>query len=158
MKTLVFIKLEDYRNWWSTHRIMGSSRRRISKTNQGNLENDTVINRFEEINLHPILKKGNSTRHTHYCTITISQSSRIMLKIIQCRLQPYMVKEMSFVQADPNSLFLEMFPSPHIQYSLSKKCYIPYNKNWLERNLFFLCFLPHSRNNKIIISFSLFFF
>ena len=39
----------------------------------------------------PILKKGNAKEHSDYCTIAlISHASKVMLKILQARLQPYM--------------------------------------------------------------------
>ena len=39
----------------------------------------------------PILKKGNAKEHSNYCTIAlISHASKVMLKILQARLQLYM--------------------------------------------------------------------
>ena len=48
----------------------------------------------------PIPKKGKAKECPKYCTITlISQSSKVMLKILQCRLQQYVNHELSDVQA-----------------------------------------------------------
>jgi len=48
----------------------------------------------------PIPKKGNAKDCLHYCTIAlISHASKIMLKIIQARLQQYMNHELPDVQA-----------------------------------------------------------
>ena len=49
----------------------------------------------------PIPKKGNAKECSIYCTITfISHTSKIMLKILQARLQQYMNPELPDVQAD----------------------------------------------------------
>ena len=49
--------------------------------------------------LIPILKKGNDKECSNYCTIAlISHSSKVMLKILQARLQQYMNHELPDVQ------------------------------------------------------------
>ena len=48
----------------------------------------------------PISKKGNAKECSNYCTIAlISHASKVMLKILQARLQQYMNRELSDVQA-----------------------------------------------------------
>ena len=48
----------------------------------------------------PIPKKGNAKECTNYCTIAlISHASKVMLKILQARLQYYMNLEFSDVQS-----------------------------------------------------------
>ena len=48
----------------------------------------------------PIPKKGNAKECSNYCTITlISHARKVMLKILQARLQQYMNRELSDVQA-----------------------------------------------------------
>ena len=48
----------------------------------------------------PIPKKGNAKECSNYCTIAlISHTSRVMLKILQARLQQYMNHELADVQA-----------------------------------------------------------
>ena len=48
----------------------------------------------------PIPKKGNAKECSNYCTIAlISHDSKVMLKIIQVRLQQYMNRELPDVQA-----------------------------------------------------------
>ena len=48
----------------------------------------------------PIPKKGNAKKCSNYCTIAlISHTSKVMLKILQARLQQYMNQELSNVQA-----------------------------------------------------------
>ena len=49
----------------------------------------------------PIPKKGNAKECSNYCTIAlISHASKVMLKILQARLQKYMNHELPDVQAD----------------------------------------------------------
>ena len=48
----------------------------------------------------PILKKGNPKECSNYCTVAlISHTSKVMLKILQARLQQYMNQELPDVQA-----------------------------------------------------------
>ena len=48
----------------------------------------------------PIPKKGNANECSKYCTIAlISHTSKVMLKILQARLQQYMNHELPDVQA-----------------------------------------------------------
>ena len=48
----------------------------------------------------PIPKKGNAKEYSNYCTIAlISQASKVMLKILQARLQQYVNHELPDVQA-----------------------------------------------------------
>ena len=48
----------------------------------------------------PIPKKGNDKECSNYCTIVlISYTSKVMLKILQARLQQYMIQELPDIQA-----------------------------------------------------------
>ena len=48
----------------------------------------------------PIPKKDSAKERSNYCTIAlISHASKVMLKILQARLQPYMNRELPDVQA-----------------------------------------------------------
>ena len=48
----------------------------------------------------PITKKGNAKEFSNYCTIgLISHASKVMLKILQARLQQYVNRELPDVQA-----------------------------------------------------------
>ena len=48
----------------------------------------------------PIPKKGNAKECSNYCTIVlISHANRVMLKILQARLQQYVDREIPDVQA-----------------------------------------------------------
>ena len=48
----------------------------------------------------PIPKKGNAKEYSNYCTVVfISHSSKVMLKILQARVQQYVNRELPNVQA-----------------------------------------------------------
>ena len=65
-----------------------------------NLENLAVSTGLEKVSFIPIPKKGNAKECSNYCTIAlISHSSKVMLKILQARLQQYMSCELPDVQA-----------------------------------------------------------
>ena len=65
-----------------------------------NLENSAVATGREKVSFHSNHKKGNAKECSNYCTITlISHTSKIMLKILQARLQQYMNHELPDVQA-----------------------------------------------------------
>ena len=65
-----------------------------------NLENSTVATGLEKSVFIPILKKGNAKECLNYHTIAfISHASRVILKILQVRLQQYMNQELPDIQA-----------------------------------------------------------
>ena len=65
-----------------------------------NLGNSAVATGLEKVSFHPIPKKGNAKECSNYRTIAlISHASKVMLKILQARLQQYMNRELPDVQA-----------------------------------------------------------
>ena len=55
---------------------------------------------WKRSNFNPIPKKGNAKECSNYCTIAlISHASKVMLKILQARLQQYVNREFPDVQA-----------------------------------------------------------
>ena len=55
---------------------------------------------MEKVSFIPIPKKGNVKECSNYCTIALnSHFSKVMLKILQARLQQYVICEISDVQA-----------------------------------------------------------
>ena len=65
-----------------------------------NLENSAVATGLERSVFIPISKKGNAKDCSHYCTIAlISHTSKVMLKILQARLQQYVNHKLLDVQA-----------------------------------------------------------
>ena len=64
-----------------------------------NLENSAVVTALEKVSFHSNLK-GNAKECSNYHTIAlISHASKVMLKILQARLQQYMNRELPDVQA-----------------------------------------------------------
>ena len=65
-----------------------------------NLGNSVVPTGLEKVSFHSNPKKGNAKEYSNYCTIAIiSYASKVMLKILQVRLQMYMNHELPDVQA-----------------------------------------------------------
>ena len=59
-----------------------------------NLENSAVVKGMEKVNFHCNLKKDNAKECLNYHTIVlISHASKVMLKILQARLQQYVNQE-----------------------------------------------------------------
>ena len=66
-----------------------------------NFENSAVATGLEKVSFIPISKKGNAKECSNYCTTAlISLASKVMLKILQIRLQKYMNQELPDVQAE----------------------------------------------------------
>ena len=65
----------------------------------------------------PISKKGNAKECSNYCTIAlISHASKVMIKILQARVQQYMNPELTDVQAG-----LEKAEEPEIKLPTSSR-------------------------------------
>ena len=64
-----------------------------------NLENSAVATGLKKVLFIPIPKKGNAKEYSNYCTIAlISHACKVMLKILQARLQQYVNHELPDVQ------------------------------------------------------------
>ena len=64
-----------------------------------NLENSAVATGLEKSVFIPIPKKGNAKECSNYCAIAlISHAGKVMLKILQARLQQYVNHELPDVQ------------------------------------------------------------
>ena len=65
-----------------------------------NLENSAVATGLAKVSFIPVPKKGNAKECSNYCTTAlISHASKVMLKILQARLQQYVNQEFPDVQA-----------------------------------------------------------
>ena len=65
-----------------------------------NLKNSEVATELGKVSFIPIPKKINAKECSNYCTISlISHASKVMLKILQARLQQYVNYELPDVQA-----------------------------------------------------------
>ena len=66
-----------------------------------NLENSAVATGLEKSVFIPIPKKGNAKGCSNYCTIAlILHGSKVMLKVLQARLQLYVNQEVLEVNLD----------------------------------------------------------
>ena len=64
------------------------------------LENSTVDTGLEKVSFHSIPKKGNAKECSNYHTIAlISHTSKVMLKILQARLEQYVKCKLPEIQA-----------------------------------------------------------
>ena len=74
-------------------KVLNSICQQIQKTQQWPQDRKRLV-------FIPIPKKGNAKECSNYCTIAlISHASKVMLKILQARLQQYMNRELPDVQA-----------------------------------------------------------
>ena len=65
-----------------------------------NLENSAVATGLENVSFHSNPKERQCQECSNYCTIElISEASKVMLKILQTRLQQYVNHELPDVQA-----------------------------------------------------------
>ena len=65
-----------------------------------NLENSAVATGLEKVSFHSTPKTGNAKECSNYDTVAlISHASKVMLKILQARLQQYVNCEIPDVQA-----------------------------------------------------------
>ena len=79
-----------------------------------NMENSAVTTGLEKVSFDS-KPKGNAKECSNYCTIAlISHASKVMIKILQARLQQYMNRELPDVQAG-----LEKAEEPEIKLPTS---------------------------------------
>ena len=65
-----------------------------------NLENSAVATGLEKVSFHSNPKERQQKECSNYCTLAlISHATKVMLKILQTRLQQYVNRELSDVQA-----------------------------------------------------------
>ena len=65
-----------------------------------NLQNSAVATGLKKVSFHSNPKKGNANECSNYRTIAlISHTTKVMLKILQARLQQYVNRELPDVQA-----------------------------------------------------------
>ena len=65
-----------------------------------NLENSAVVTGLEKVSFHSNPKEGNAKGCSKYCTTAfISHTNKVMLKILQARIQQYVNRELPDAQA-----------------------------------------------------------
>ena len=97
-----------------------------------NLENSAVVTGLEKVSFHSNPKKGNAKECSNYRTIAlISHTSKVMLKILQARLQQYVNRELLMFK-----LVLEKAQEPEIKLPTSTGSWK--SKRVPEKHLFLL--------------------
>ena len=67
---------------------------------RANLENSAVATGLEKVSFHSNPKKGNANECSKYHTIAlIAHASKVILKILQIRIQQYVNRELSDILA-----------------------------------------------------------
>ena len=80
-----------------------------------NLENSAVATGLEKVRIHSSPKESNTKERSNYHTIAvISHASKVMLKILQARLQQYINRELQMFKLD-----LEEAEEPEIKLPTS---------------------------------------
>ena len=91
----------------------------------------------------PVPKKGNAKECSNYCTIAlISHTRKIMLKILQGRLQQYMNWEFPDVQAGFRSL--KKKKGRRTRDQIAKICWIIEKASEFQKNIYF-CFIDFAK-------------
>ena len=114
-----------------------------------NFENLAVATGLEKSVFIPIPKKGNAKECSNYCTIALfSHSSKVMLKILQARLQQGMNHEILDVQA-------ALRKGKGTRDQIAKIRWIIEKAREFQRNIYF-CFINYAKafdcvyHNKLI--------
>ena len=90
--------------WWNSSWAISNPERWCCESAalnmSANLENSPVATGLEKVSFHSNLSEGNAKECPNYHTIAfISQASKVMLNILQARLQQYKNHELPDVQA-----------------------------------------------------------
>ena len=86
----------------------------------------------------PIPKKGNTKECSNYCTIALnSHTSKVMLKILQARLQQYVNRELPDVQAGFRK-------GRGTRDQIAKICWIIKKPREFQKNIYF-CFIDYTK-------------
>ena len=102
-----------------------------------NLENSAVATGLEKFSFHSILK-GNAKECSNYHIIAlISQASKVMLKILQARLQQYMNRELADIQAGFRKVW-------ETRDQIANICWIIEKATEFQKNIYF-CFIDYAK-------------
>ena len=86
----------------------------------------------------PVPKKGNAKECSNYCTIAlISHASKVMLKLLQARLQQYVNHEFPYVQASFRKRRGTRDQIPNIHWNIKKA-------REFQKNIYF-CFIDYAK-------------
>ena len=102
-----------------------------------NLENSAVATGLEKVSFHSN-PKGSAKECSNYCTIElISHASKVMLKILQARLQQYMNRELPNVQAGFRK-------GRGTRGQMANICWIIKKAREFQKNIYF-CFIDYAK-------------
>ena len=103
-----------------------------------NLENSLVATGLEKVSFHPMPKKANAKECSNYCTIAlISHASKVLLKILQARLQQYMNCKLPDVQAGFRK-------GRGTRDQIANICWIMEKAREFQKNIYF-CFIDYAK-------------
>ena len=103
-----------------------------------NLENSAVATGQKRLVFIPIPKKGNAKECSNYWTIVLmSHTSKVMLKILQARLQQYVNHELTDVQAGFQKGRGTRDPIANIRWIIKKA-------REFQKNMYF-CFIDYAK-------------
>ena len=103
-----------------------------------NLENSAVATGLEKSGFIPIPNRGNAKEYTNYHTIAlISHTSKVMLKILQARLQQYVNCELPDIQAGFRK-------GRGTRDQISNICWIIEKAREFQKNMYF-CFIDYAK-------------
>ena len=103
-----------------------------------NLENSAVATGLEKVSFHSIPKKGNAKECSNYRTIAvISHTSKVMFKILQARLQQYVNRDLSDVQAGFRK-------GRGTRDQIANICWVMEKGREFQKNIYF-CFIQYAK-------------
>ena len=103
-----------------------------------NLENSAVATGLEKVSFHSSPKERQCQRCSNYCTIAlILHASKVMLKILQARLQQYVNHELPDVQA-------AFRKGRGTRDQIANICWIMEKAREFQKNIYF-CFIYHAK-------------
>ena len=109
-----------------------------------NLESSAVAIGLEKVSFHSNPKKGSAKEYSNYLTIgLISHTSKVMLKILQARLQQYVNRELPDVQAGFRK-------GRGTRDQMANICWIMEKAREFQENIYF-CFIDYAKDFDSII-------
>ena len=103
-----------------------------------NLENSAVATGLEKVSFHTTLKKGNAKECSNYRTIAlIKHTSKVMLKILQARLQQYVNCTLPGVQTGFRK-------GRGTRDQIANMCWIIKKAKEFQKNIYF-CFIDYAK-------------
>uniref|UniRef100_A0AC11D386 Uncharacterized protein n=1 Tax=Ovis aries TaxID=9940 RepID=A0AC11D386_SHEEP len=102
------------------------------------LENSAVATGLEKLSFHSNPKKGNAKECSNYCTIAlISHASKLILKVLQARLQQYVNRELPDIQAGFRK-------GRGTRDQIANICWIIEKAREFQKNIYF-CFIGYAK-------------